>query len=568
MKKGGRLFYIFVLAFSFMASTINGTVPAHAADAIVTTDFKANDFGLWSQSSIYGQNYMGSTKLEDWKQLWCTGWEDPACADHDQLYADLILRPCLADSDRACLDSLEAKNSKNVLEKLTFYGEGITQKIAGYKFKTGAGSDVVDIPAGGGLSVWKSSELNPDGSEKFYAAHVLLRYLSTCNRGTPNSPCSINLSDFKGSVYPVSVKPGTSCREFALEGKCVDSLNFTGSERISVTLRMDKRLTGWIFGRMQNADFSVTPIDATFNKIRIEGDVTLVPELIASVPKSEIAQDPKLEKYLRDFFTVGTPGTSVPNPGGGSWNDSSIGGLWSKTYPDFLAAQTTTRLLSVNFDKFALFAAFESHLKPFSPKAENNGRNILRETNSIFWNFGANAYTGNNACSADKTKLHGMVVTNAPIFETGPPVFKDGSLNYRVAGVHTNVDGSLFQGRYTYIVRSDTARCYYGFSDAPIVASVEVVSADNSAQVATVLVSENKTTGFIKLQADNFTFSAPTIKVKLTQDKPIVPAKSEAATAPKSSVAKKVITITCAKGKITKKYSGVNPKCPSGYKKK
>ena len=566
MRNSMKIFYALLLSLSITASAINGTLPAHAADAIVTTDFKANDFGLWSQSSIYGQNYMGSTKLEDWKQLWCSGWEDPTCADRDQLYADLILRPCLNDSDRACLDAVEVKNTKNELEKLTFYGESTTQKIAPYKFKNG--SETVDVPAGGGLSVWKSSEVNADGSEKFYAAHVLLRYLSPCARDKSSISCSINLSDFKGSVYPVSVKPGTGCLQFALEGKCVDSLNFKGAERVAVSLRMDKQLTGWIFGRMQNADFSVTPIDATYNKIRIEGDVTLVPELIASVPKSEIAQDPKLEKYLRDFFTVGTPGTSVPNPGGGSWNDSSIGGLWSKTYPDFLAAQTTTRLLSVNFDKFALFAAFESHLKPFSPKAENNGRNILRETNSIFWNFGANAYTGNNACSADKTKLHGMVVTNAPIFETGPPVFKDGSLNYRVAGVHTNVDGSLFQGRYTYIVRSDTARCYYGFSDAPIVASVEVVSADNSAQIATVLVSENKTTGFIKLQANNFTFSAPTIKVKLMQDKPIVPAKSEASAAPKSSVAKKVITITCAKGKITKKFSGANPKCPSGYKKK
>ncbi|NDE48124.1 MAG: hypothetical protein EB019_04045, partial [Actinobacteria bacterium] len=32
-------------------------------------------------------------------------------------------------------------------------------------------------------------------------------------------------------------------------------------------------------------------------------------------------------------------------------------------------------------------------------------------------------------------------------------------------------------------------------------------------------------------------------------------------------VAKK-ITITCIKGKSTKKVSGVNPKCPKGYKKK
>ena len=566
MRNAMKIFYALLLSLSITASAINGTLPAHAADAIVTTDFKANDFGLWSQSSIYGQNYMGSTKLEDWKQLWCSGWEDPTCADRDQLYADLILRPCLNESDRACLDAVEVKNAKNELEKLTFYGESTTQKIAPYKFKSG--SETVDVPGGGGLSVWKSSELNTDGSEKFYAAHVLLRYLSPCVRDKSSVSCSINLSDFKGSVYPVSVKSGTGCREFALEGKCVDSLDFKGAERIAVSLRMDQKLTGWIFGRMQNADFSVTPIDATFNKIRIEGDVTLVPELIASIPKSEIVKDPVLEKYLKDFFTVGTPGTTVPNPGGGSWNDGSVGGLWSKTYPDFLSAQTTTRLLSVNFDKFALFAAFESHLKPFSPKAENNGRNILRETNSIFWNFGANAYTGNNACSADKSKLHGMVVTNAPIFEKGPPEFKDGSLNYKVAGAHTNLDGSLFQGRYTYIVRSDTARCYYGFSDAPIVASVEVVSADNSAQIATVLVSENKTTGFIKLQANNFTFSAPTIKVKLTQDKPIVPAKSEASAVPKSSIVKKVITITCTKGKITKKYSGANPKCPSGFKKK
>jgi hypothetical protein len=509
---------------------------------------------------------MGSTKLEDWKQLWCSGWEDPTCADRDQLYADLILRPCLNESDRACLDAVEVKNAKNELEKLTFYGESTTQKIAPYKFKNG--SETVDVPGGGGLSVWKSSELNVDGSEKFYAAHVLLRYLSPCVRDKSSISCSINLSDFKGSVYPVSVKPGTVCRQFALEGKCVDSLDFKGAERIAVTLRMDQKLTGWIFGRMQNADFSVTPIDAKYNKIRIEGDVTLVPELIASIPKSEIVKDPILEKYLKDFFTVGTPGTTVPNPGGGSWNDGSVGGLWSKTYPDFLSAQTTTRLLSANFDKFALFAAFENHLKPFSPKAENNGRNILRETNSIFWNFGANAYTGNNACSADKSKLHGMVVTNASIFEKGPPEFKDGSLNYKVAGVHKNVDGSIFQGRYTYIVRSDTARCYYGFSDAPIVATVEVVSADNKSQVATVLVSENKATGFIKLQADNFTFSSPTIKVKLVQDKPLVAVKEDAPKVATTAAVKKVITITCAKGKITKKFSGANPKCPSGYKKK
>ena len=99
-------------------------------------------------------------------------------------------------------------------------------------------------------------------------------------------------------------------------------------------------------------------------------------------------------------------------------------------------------------------------------------------------------------------------------------------------------------------------------------ATVEVVSADNKSQVATVLVSENKATGFIKLQADNFTFSSPTIKVKLVQDKPLVAVKEDAPKVATTAAVKKVITITCAKGKITKKFSGANPKCPSGYKKK
>lgn len=543
-----------VLLFSVAAFT----PPARAADSFVYTDFAANDFGLWSQSSIYGQDQRGSKKLEDWKQLWCSGWDDPSCSVYDNLFADLILSPCLNEADRACLEGIEAKNSSGTLEKLTLYGEATSQKIARYQFKSGA--NLVDVPAGGGLSIWKSSEKNADGSDRLYAAHILLRYIATSSRQSGEAADKIVLSDFKGQIYPVTLKSGATCKEFAIGSQCIDSVNFTGNEKLAVTLRMNKDLTGWIFGRMQNSEFAVTSLDAGYNKIRIGGDVTLVPELAAKVAKSDISKDPKLEKYLRDFFTNGRPGVSVPNPGSGSFNDGSIGGYQSTSYEGFLAAQTTTRLISVNFDKFALFSAFEDQLKPFSPPASNNGRNILRETNSIFWNFGANTYVGSNKCSADKTKLHGLVVTNASIFENGPPEFKDGSLNYRVAGIHNNLDGSEFKGRYTYIVRSDTARCYYGFSNAPIEARVEVLSSNNTTQVASVLVSEKD--GFIKLQADNFTFSSPTIKVKFSQDS-AQPIASTAKIAPKKSS-----TITCIKGKTSKKITGVNPKCPAGYKKK
>jgi hypothetical protein len=546
------------LAGIFIVASLGTGTPASAADAYVYTDFAANDFGLWSQSSIYGQDRKGSSKLEDWKQLWCSGWDDPSCSVYDNLFADLILSPCVNEADRACLEGVEAKNSSGTLEKLTLYGEATSQKIARYQFKSGA--NLVDIPAGGGLSIWKSSEKNSDGSDRLYAAHILLRYIATSSRQSGESADKIVLSDFKGQIYPVTLKSGTTCKEFTMGAQCIDSANFAGNEKLAVTLRMNKDLTGWIFGRMQNSEFAVTSLDASYNKIRIGGDVTLVPELAAKVAKSDIAKDPKLERYLRDFFTNGRPGVSVPNPGSGSFNDGSIGGYQSTSYEGFLAAQTITRLIAVNFDKFALFFAFEDQLKPFSPPASNNGRNILRETNSIFWNFGANAYVGSNKCSADKTKLHGMVVTNAPIFENGPPEFKDGSLNYRVAGIHNNLDGSEFKGRYTYIVRSDTARCYYGFSNAPIEARVEVLSSNNTTQVASVLVSEKD--GFLKLQADNFTFSSPTIKVKFSQES-AQPTATSTKSPPKLSS-----TITCIKGKTSKKITGVNPKCPSGYKKK
>jgi hypothetical protein len=71
------------------------------------------------------------------------------------------------------------------------------------------------------------------------------------------------------------------------------------------------------------------------------------------------------------------------------------------------------------------------------------------------------------------------------------------------------------------------------------------------------------------LSAKNFTFSQPTIKVKLLQDKPVnsgTETSKQAAPAVKS--VSKLKVIVCMKGKMIKKVSGSNPKCPTGYKAK
>ncbi|MEN9324367.1 MAG: hypothetical protein RL414_121, partial [Actinomycetota bacterium] len=92
---------------------------------------------------------------------------------------------------------------------------------------------------------------------------------------------------------------------------------------------------------------------------------------------------------------------------------------------------------------------------------------------------------------------------------------------------------------------------------------LSIVSADGSPQVATVIVSESN--GWLRLRADNFEFSSPTVKVKLSQE---AEPKVEVTQNPVVTPISKKTTITCTKGKLVKKVSAINPKCPSGYKKK
>jgi hypothetical protein len=60
----------------------------------------------------------------------------------------------------------------------------------------------------------------------------------------------------------------------------------------------------------------------------------------------------------------------------------------------------------------------------------------------------------------------------------------------------------------------------------------------------------NEKNGWLYLSANGFSYSSPMIKVKLSQ------AKNQR------------YSIFCVKGKVTKKITAVNPKCPTGYKKK
>jgi hypothetical protein len=99
---------------------------------------------------------------------------------------------------------------------------------------------------------------------------------------------------------------------------------------------------------------------------------------------------------------------------------------------------------------------------------------------------------------------------------------------------------------------------------------VSISGSDGSQNVATTIVSEKD--GWLKMKASGFTFSEKNIKVKLIQEKVAGAEASKVATpADPSPIAKKVVkkqTITCVKGKVTKKVTATAPVCPSGFKKR
>jgi hypothetical protein len=174
-------------------------------------------------------------------------------------------------------------------------------------------------------------------------------------------------------------------------------------------------------------------------------------------------------------------------------------------------------------------------------------------------------------CTKLESGIAGLVTTNASMYSSGPPVFNTDSqsLEYKVAAPHLTSTGEDLLGSYDLVMNSQVARCMYGFSKAPLKASISIISTSAKTTVETNVLNESN--GFIKLSANGFNYSQPTIQVKLTQEKVIEPAvanTSVAAPVKKAAVKKAVKTITCTKGKLTRKVFGTAPKCPAGYRTK
>ena len=173
--------------------------------------------------------------------------------------------------------------------------------------------------------------------------------------------------------------------------------------------------------------------------------------------------------------------------------------------------------------------------------------------------------------------FQGFVSSNSMTYGTALPNYDGESMSYDVASPHYKPGGKdyaadAFSGRYDLLLTEAYARCVWGIKDSLPKIEVNVYKTDGTVDSSAKVVGGLDASGFFKFSATGFTFSSPKIKIKLTAPPTSggTPAVTQEAAAPAVKAPAKVAikSISCVKGKIVKKVSGSNPKCPAGFKKK
>lgn len=503
----------------------------------------------------------------DWKEdPTCKSLSDERCAGKDLNYSAVLPR-CSSETDIDCVVDfgiISETGEKTSAVFSRYFPEKAQNEFIGDKTR--------NLPNGSTGGIYSLTQAPHDGGDKYYVAAVLTGGISG------NSDAYTSALDVR--VTPVALEPGgynsrgldTGWAEItdqntgvvrwglqssgysgtqycvansAREGLCAQKYAFPTETRYYVTTRLGKVPGGWMHGRLSTPDIEITKSDS-YSTVDFRGNPVAVPTVYKRYQYLEM---PAALKEMYDVEKGGYKPACVNSPG------YCAGG---RTGPSNDPLNRNVIIAPSPWDSYGM-----DQLKLWIPFVDDKATAL-----PSFWSvrtLSANEMAGASQCFSDSTKITGIVTTNSTQYSAGPPKFdrKEGTLNYQVAAPHYGTAGDVFKGSYDLVMRSDVARCVYGFRQAPIQATLSITSADGTPQVATTVIGERK--GWLYLTAKNFEFSAPVITAKLSQEAEPTPEVTIKPTAPK--VIKKVQSITCIKGKLTKKVSGANSKCPSGFKK-
>jgi len=490
-----------------------------------------NPYNPISYPSVIMGDTKGQNKAKDF--LYCEGVNDAICSKAFSVGYFAFLPPCSQTATTNCIDGVNAIDAT---------GKEITgQYTEGFPLQGSndfPGDPARNLPTGATPSVWKIPGVVHGGGTDSY----LLRFEM---RGSASSSQKFNAYSIEGSLFPITVSSGNyfkgyvsdgahvppqclqayfiGCGEPAVQhpgditsacvsfdtGRCALRQAFPEGYRFKIKVRLGNSPTGWFHGRLFAPKVDLLSTGEGTN-LTVEADPVKVPVFGGYIKQSDATAD--LETYYsNNRFNTVYGSLSLDIAPAYQQNIFSLYAMWTKVLADKASATQSE------------------------------------------WSFRTLELNGqNNPCFSDPTKLVGIVSTNAMIYSGGAPAFNssEGTLDYKVGAPHFASNGDVFKGSYDLQLRSDVARCLYGFSKAPIKATVSVANENGDSNVATTAVTEDPKTGWMHMSASNFMFSNPTVKIKLSQESP---AKS---------------TIVCIKGKLTKTVTAVKPICPSGYKKR
>lgn len=409
--------------------------------------------------------------------LFCTGTKDPSCNLNDtgtRYSAQSVFPPCSASKSDGCVESLELAPAGGTFEPAKFV------RVAAGGTKLAADSSV-NFLEGSSPSLFESATVANAAGTKTYA--VVVKALQQFENGKFKlrsvNALVIPYKEEKDPKYGALNKDGSQsgavnmCAYYE-SNACGVSQDFAADTQVRLKFRLPSSLGGWFRGRIKAPTIDVAKATPTSNLITLEGLPVTVP----------------LMKKLMTYDEIFAPGneylTNLANWGMDGGIGAGVDGSSNQVF------------------KFIDY---------FRPKTNDTSTG-----QATYWGMSTTDSGGGNKCLSDKSKILGIVTTNALGYDGNAPAFKGGFLNYQVAGMHYAPGGTeLNEGSYDLVMRSDTARCLYGFSKAPLYATVSVLNDKGAKSTATTIVREKN--GWLKMAAYGFTFSKKTIKVKVTKKK-------------------------------------------------
>ena len=531
--------------------------------------YEANEAAFANTEASTWINFTSDTGKFDGKvtkvAICNTGSED-GCTFSVHSFYRAVLPVCLDATDINCIVEILASDASG--KKLTVGAATIFPKDNPQAF---VGNKALNVPRGSGAALVSIPDAPHAGGDKYLIKTTLSASRTSEQAGfeTPRLSSSISaVKIIEGDFFDLAtetntarydrvgrIQVGTTQTKPIADPKpsklCVAvsttqcALPYSLPKEISFgfSLRLNTNLSGWLHGRMKNAVIDYKTVSGITN-LTVTANPIAVP-LIDVWSKSDELSDAHVSAYQNQFWA----GEAMHYPA----TNENLG------LPILDSEKTRTGMKNISF----------KHVNTnFSQSAMDNfllWLGVAKDKAAAMptqWRLGTMTDNGSGQvreCLDKEKALAGVVTTNSTMYLDGPPIFKDDTLDYKVASTHFEADGTtVFKGTYELIMSSSVARCIYKFTAAPISATVSITSENGEANAATTVVNEKN--GWLKLGAYGFTFSSPTVRVRLAQEK-IIPKASVTVPAKKSS-------ITCVKGKTSKKVTAVNPKCPTGYKKK